>query len=45
VLPTLDVRAETIHLAGRGTGEVRVIGTESAISADPDVSKDAIIRQ
>jgi polygalacturonase len=39
------VRAKTIHLAGRGTGEVRVIGTDSAISADPDVSKDAIIRQ
>ena len=38
-------RAKTIHLAGKGTREVRVFQTDSKISADPDVSKDAIIRQ
>jgi polygalacturonase len=38
-------RAKTIHLAGKGTREVLVFQTDSKISADPDVSKDAIIRQ
>ncbi len=38
-------RAETIHLAGKSTGEVRLLQTDSQISADSDVSKDAILRQ
>ncbi|HKN60340.1 MAG TPA: hypothetical protein VJW93_04140, partial [Candidatus Acidoferrales bacterium] len=38
-------RAETIHLAGKETRDVRVFDTDSKISADSDVSKDAIIRQ
>jgi polygalacturonase len=40
-----SLRAETIHLAGKSTREIRVLQTDSAISADSDVSKDAIIRQ
>jgi hypothetical protein len=40
-----SVDAETIHLAGKGTRGVRLLQTESTISADPDVSQDAIIRQ
>ena len=38
-------RAETIHVAGKNTGEVRLLQTDSQISADSDVSKDAILRQ
>jgi polygalacturonase len=38
-------RAATIHLAGKGTREVRVLQTDAKISADPDVSKDAVTRQ
>jgi polygalacturonase len=38
-------RAETIRLAGKGTREVRLFQTDSKISADPDVSKGAIIQQ
>ena len=37
--------AETIHLAGTDTREVRLLQTDSAISTDSDVSKDAIIRK
>ncbi len=40
-----SVRAKTIHLAGKGTREVRLLQTDSAISADSDVSKDAIIQR
>lgn len=40
-----SLRAKTIHLAGKGTREVRLLQTDSTISADSDVSKDAIIRQ
>jgi len=40
-----SVRAETIHLAGNGTREVRLLQTDSAVSADSNVSKDAIIRK
>ena len=39
-----SLRAETIHLAGKGTREVRLLQTDSTISVDPDVGKDAIIR-
>lgn len=39
-----SLRAKTIHLAGSRTHEVRLLQTDSAVSADPDVSKDAIIR-
>jgi polygalacturonase len=40
-----SLRAETIHLVGKGTREVRLLQTDSTISADSDVSKDAIMRQ
>jgi len=40
-----SLHAETIHLAGKGTREIRLLHTDSSISADSDVSKDAIIRQ
>ena len=40
-----SLRAKTIHLAGKGTREVRLLQTDSTISADSDVSKEAIIRQ
>ena len=39
-----SLRAETIHLAGSGTREVRLFLTDSAVSTDPDVSKHAVIR-
>jgi len=38
-------RAETIYLAGKETRDVRLFETDSKISADSDVSKDAIIQQ
>jgi hypothetical protein len=38
-------RAETIHVAGENTGKVRVLHTDSQISADSDVSNGAILRQ
>lgn len=38
-------RAEAIHLAGNGTREVQLLQTDSAVSANPDVSKDAMIRK
>jgi len=40
-----SLRAETIHLAGNGTRELRLLQTDSTVSADPDVSKDAIIQK
>lgn len=40
-----SVRAETIHLAGNRTREVRLLQTDATVSADPDVNKDAIIRK
>lgn len=40
-----SLHAETIHVAGNGTREVRVLQTDSAVSADSDVSQDAIIRK
>ena len=40
-----SLRAKTIHLAGSGTREVRLLHTDSAVSADSDVRKDAIIRE
>jgi polygalacturonase len=40
-----SLRAETIHLAGKGTREIRLLQTDSKVSADSDVSKDAILRQ
>lgn len=36
-----SLRAKTIHLAGKGTRGVRLLQTDSTISADSDVSKDA----
>jgi polygalacturonase len=39
------VRADTIHLAGKGTRNVRLTQTESKISADSDVSNEALVRQ
>jgi hypothetical protein len=36
--------AATIHL-GKNTHRVRLLQTDSKISADPDVSKDSIIRE
>ena len=36
---------ETIHVAGKGTSGVRLLQTDSKISAEPEVSKDAIVRQ
>jgi len=40
-----SLRAETIHLAGKDTREVRLLQTDSAISADSEVGKDAVSRQ
>ncbi|MGB2669673.1 MAG: glycosyl hydrolase family 28 protein [Candidatus Acidiferrum sp.] len=40
-----SLRAKTIHLVGKGTREVRVLQTDSTISADSEVSKDAVIRR
>ncbi len=40
-----SLRAETVHLAGKGTREIRLLQTDSKISADSDVSKDAVLRQ
>jgi Glycosyl hydrolases family 28 len=40
-----SLRAETIHLVGKRTREVRLLQTDSTVSADSDVSKDAIIRK
>jgi glycosyl hydrolase family 28/pectate lyase-like protein len=40
-----SLRAKTIHLAGKGTREVRLLQTDSTISADSDVTKEAIIRR
>ena len=39
-----SLQAETIHLAGQETREIRLFHTGSTISADSDVSKDAIVR-
>jgi hypothetical protein len=38
-------RAETIHLAGKGTRQVRLLQTDAKIAADSDVSKDAVVRR
>jgi polygalacturonase len=38
-------RAETIHLSGERTREICLFHTDSKISADRDVSNDAVIRQ
>jgi Glycosyl hydrolases family 28/Pectate lyase superfamily protein len=40
-----SLRAETIHLAGKATREIRLFQTDAKVSADSDVSKDAILRQ
>lgn len=40
-----SLRAETVHLAGKGTREVRLLQTDSTIIADSDVCKDAILRK
>jgi hypothetical protein len=37
-------QAETIHLAGNRTREVRLLDTGSKVSADPNVTPDALIR-
>ena len=37
--------AETIHLAGKSTREIRLIQTEGKVSEDPDVSRDAMIQR
>jgi polygalacturonase len=37
--------AETIHLSGKATREICLFHTDSKISADRDVSNDAVIRQ
>jgi hypothetical protein len=38
-------KAATVHLAGRRTRKVRIQDTESAIESEPEVPKDAIVRQ
>jgi polygalacturonase len=38
-------RAETIHLAGKATREVRLFETDAKISADSEVPEDAVLRQ
>src|SRR5580658_6101472 len=40
-----SLRAETIHLAGKATREIRLLQTDPKVSADSDVSKDAVLRQ
>jgi polygalacturonase len=41
----LSLRAETIHLAGKATREIRLFRTDAKVSADSDVMKDAVLRQ
>lgn len=36
--------AETVHLAGKGTRQVRLLETDSTVSVDAEVSKDAVLR-
>ncbi len=38
-------RAETIHLAGSRTREVRLLQTDAKLTVDGDVSKDAVVEQ
>jgi polygalacturonase len=38
-------RASTIQIAGKRTRKVRLLDTESTISTDSDVAKDAVVRQ
>jgi hypothetical protein len=38
-------QADTIHLAGSRTRDVRLLQTKSKITTDPDVSKDAVMQQ
>ena len=40
-----SLRAKTIHLAGKGTHGVRLIESDATISADSDVSRNAILRK
>ena len=40
-----SLRAETIHLVGKATREIRLLQTDAKVSADSDVSKDAVLRQ
>jgi hypothetical protein len=40
-----SLRARTIHLAGKATREIRLLQTDAEVSADSDVSKDAVLRQ
>jgi len=40
-----SLRAKTIHLAGAGTREIRLLQSDTIISADSDVGKDAVVRQ
>jgi hypothetical protein len=36
-------RAASIHVAGRRSRKIRLFDTESMISTDPDVSKEAVV--
>jgi hypothetical protein len=38
-------RAATIHVSGTGSNRIRVIGSDSRITADPGVPKAAIDRE
>lgn len=38
-------RAETVHLSGKATSEIRLRHTESKVTSDADVGKDAVIRE
>jgi polygalacturonase len=38
-------RAATIHVAGKRTRKVRLLDTESLVTTDSDVAKDAVLRQ
>ena len=38
-------RAATIHVAGRRTRKIRLLDTDSVVETDPDVPKEAVVRQ
>lgn len=38
-------RAATIHVAGRRSRKIRLLDTDSVVETDPEVAKDAVLRQ
>ena len=40
-----SARVAKLHLAGKQTNSIRLLQTETKITADPDVATDAVARQ